>query len=467
MSYRSGEVDMTDAGLASLLVDALVGRWLYVADRDIWLKWVGTHWQPDRRKVLLQEALAVAEECEAGLGTIIDDKERGKARKAWLSRLSAASMRASISIAQSDPRIVVLQSNLDASATLLSTPSGTVDLSTGKLRPSDPEDRITMITTAPFDPGAASELWSSFLAEVTCGNDEMLSWLRAAVGMSLLGDQREQVAMFCHGIGANGKTTFFDTVLHAIGDYGAKGAPDLVSLSKFDRHPTELMDLCGRRMVVVDEIKGQTALDESKLKRINGGGKTKGRAMGKDFVEFPNTWSMWLDGNARPPVQGQDEGIWRRLRLVPWRLHVPDAQRDRTLPARLCAEASAVLAWAVQGCSEYLALGRLPVCAAIDDGTKAYRMEQDLIGAWLADVCAVDVWEPKPGAWTPAAQVQASAKAWCEANNVHPWRPQTLGQDLQRRGVESAKRGGMRGWAGLDIATTTQPYEQAHDRPWH
>ena len=67
---------MTDAGLASLLVDALVGRWLYVADRDIWLKWVGTHWQPDRRKVLLQEALAVAEECEAGLGTIIDDKER-------------------------------------------------------------------------------------------------------------------------------------------------------------------------------------------------------------------------------------------------------------------------------------------------------------------------------------------------------------------------------------------------------
>lgn len=459
MTFRTDQIDLTDTGMADALIAACAADWRYVHDLDTWLRWDGVVWRRDMVGGVLREARAVVEEARASIDAIGDDKAQRKALTAWTARQSTRALEAQVRIARVDPRVSLLAERLDAHPMLLATPSGVVDLATGRTRPAARELLLTRCTAAPYDPTAASDAWGGFIAQVTCGDAALAAWLQQAAGMTLIGDQRQQVAIFCHGLGSNGKTTFLDALAAALGDYAAKAAPDLVTVSRFDRHPTEVMDLAGKRMVVIDEFRGGAALDESRIKRLTGGGRTKARAMGKDFVEFPNTWQLWMDGNSRPTVHGQDDGIWRRLRLVPWHLRVAEADRDLSLPRKLAEARPAILRWAVDGCRAYLASGRLPACDAVDAGTRAYRLEQDMVGAWLADTYAVDAWVPdlRPSHWVATSQIMASATAWCEANHARPWPPNVLGQELQQRGCQSVKRGGIRGWLGLDPTAFAAP----------
>jgi putative DNA primase/helicase len=453
MSYRTNEIDLTDSGMADALIDVCGDDWRYVHDLDTWLRWDGVVWRRDKTGGILRQARSVVEQTVAAVDTIADDKQRTKAYTAWTNRQSAHALEAQVRLARVDAKVAVLSDKLDSHPLLLATPNGVLDLATGKMMPGAREMLITRSTNAKYNPEAQSDLWDHFMRAVTCDDKELATWLQHAVGMSLIGDQREQVALFCHGKGNNGKSTFLDALANAFGDYACKAAPDLVTASRNDRHPTEVMDLASMRFVVIDEFKEGAALDESKLKRLTGGGKTKARAMAKDFVEFRNTWQLWLDGNARPTVHGQDDGIWRRLRLVPWRLSVPSDQRDLELPTKMLDAADAILRWAVDGCRAYLAAGRLPACHAIDAGTRAYRMEQDLVGAWLADTYAMDIWKAdlsRSSNWTPSALVLASFKKWCDDNYMQPMAANALGQNLQQRGCEPEKRCGVRGWLGLD-----------------
>jgi len=447
MSYRSGDLDLTDAGMGDRLAAEVIQRWRYVADAGYWIRWSGTHWERDYGEGIVQEALAVVDELEGAV-----ELEGAAARRAWVARRSAASLRAQVSLARTAPALVVLVDRLDAEAEVIATPTGLVDLARGRLLPHDPSRLYTRCTRGRLDARADQGPWRALVAQLTCGDAELAAWLQRAVGMSLLGDQRSSIAPFCFGFGANGKTTFLQAISHAMGTYAGKAAADLVTASPHDRHPTEIMDLRALRLVVVDELRGAVSLDEAKLKRLTGGGRTKARAMGKDFVEFANTWQLWMDGNARPTVRGQDDGIWRRLRLVPWRHHVAEPDRDLALPTRLEAQADAILSWAVEGCVAYLRDG-LPPCAAIDAGTRAYRVEQDVVGQWLDDVAerGGDAWALDTTRWTPTSTVAESARRWCEAQSLHAWSPQRLAQELQSRGCSADRRGGIRGWRGLEI----------------
>ncbi len=190
----------------------------------------------------------------ATIDTIDEPDAQRKAVGAWVRRQSASALAAQLTLAAADPRLALVSAQLDAHPMILSAPNGTIDLATGRLRPADRFLLQTRCTAAPYDPAAQSDVWDRFLADVTCGDATLAEWLRQAVGMSLIGDQREQVAIFCYGLGRNGKTTFLDAIIATLGDYASKSAPDLVTTSIHDRHPTEVMDMCARRVVVVDEL---------------------------------------------------------------------------------------------------------------------------------------------------------------------------------------------------------------------
>ena len=464
MSYLAADLDLTDAGLGDALAAEVVQRWRYCADGGFWLRWGGTHWARDYGEGIVQEALAVVDEIEGA----VDLAGSSAARKAWVNRRSAASLRAQVSMARTTPAIVVMVAQLDVDAEVIATPTGLVDLRRGRLLPHDPARLYSRCTVGRLDAAADQSPWRAFIDQVACGDATLAAWLQRAVGMSLLGDQRSSLAPFCFGFGANGKTTFLQAISYALGTYAGKAAGDLVTASQHDRHPAEIMDLRALRFVVVDELRAAVALDEAKLKRLTGGGVTKARAMGKDFVEFPNTWQMWMDCNAGPTIRGQDDGIWRRLRLVPWRHHVPEADRDLDLPRRLEGMADAIFTWAVEGCVAYLRDG-LPVCAAIDAGTRTYRAEQDVVGQWLDDVAEYpdDGWALDAGKWSSTAAVAESARRWCEAQSLHAWSPQRLAQDLRARGCTDSRRGGVRGWQGLEIrAAATAAKWQGGSGTW-
>src|ERR1019366_7433657 len=98
---------------------------------------------------------------------------------------------------------------------------------------------------------------------------------------------------------------------------------------------------------------------------------------------------LWFAGNHLPRISGTDIGIWRRLALLPFAAEFAGTRDDKHMGQRLAAEASGILTWAVQGCTEWQHDG-LNVPDLVTNATTTYRQTQDHIGRFIADTCLTD-----------------------------------------------------------------------------
>ncbi|MGH7378091.1 MAG: DNA primase family protein, partial [Candidatus Methylomirabilales bacterium] len=248
---------------------------------------------------------------------------------------SDSRIRAMLSLAESEPGVPVEPGAFDADPWLFNCLSGTLDLRTGELRPHRREDLLTKLAPVDYDPGAKAPTWTAFLDHIMAGNREVIEYLQRAVGHALTGDVREQVLQFLHGTGANGKTTFLNAILDAVGDYGKQAAPELLTIKYGTEHPTGLADLRGCRFVASIEVEEGKRLAEVLVKQLTGGDRLKARFMRENFFEFTPTHKIFLAVNHKPVIRGTDHAIWRRIRLVPFTVTIPDAEQDKAATAPL------------------------------------------------------------------------------------------------------------------------------------
>ena len=178
----------------------------------------------------------------------------------------------------------------------------------------------------------------------TCGNSSA-----RLLGHALEGKVTAHILPILQGDGANGKSTLIDAIMYALGDYADAADPDLLRARTFDAHPTGVADLYGLRLALLHETDAGHRLAEGTVKRLTGGDRLKARRMREDFWSFDPSHTFVMLTNHKPLVGGTDEGIWRRLRLVPFEVVIPPAERDEDLGRKLAAEADAVLAWLVAG----------------------------------------------------------------------------------------------------------------------
>jgi putative DNA primase/helicase len=228
-----------------------------------------------------------------------------------------------------------------------------------------------------------------------------------------------------------------------------QAAPDLL-VAKKGSHPTELADLFGMRLVASIEVEDGSRLAESLVKQLTGGDRVKARRMRQDFWEFEPTHKVLMACNHKPQVRGTDNAIWRRIRLVPFTETIPPAEQDKQLPEKLRAEASGILAWAVEGCLEWRREG-LQEPEEVRRATAGYRSEMDVLGAFLRDCCEL-------GAEHNIAvkDLYGAYKFWCEENGERPETQRRFGSRLTERGGFERYRGGVDGghrWRGVRLLT--------------
>jgi putative DNA primase/helicase len=185
---------------------------------------------------------------------------------------------------------------------------------------------------------------------------EVRGFLQRLAGIGLLGAVVEHVLGILTGVGANGKSVLDKAIRYAFGDYACTAEPDLF-MHRDGGHPTGEMDLRGVRWVVVSETDKDRRLAEATMKRLTGGDTIRARRMRQDFVEFTPSHTPLLITNHLPNVSGDDAAIWRRLRVVPFGVVIPEKEQDNELDARLQLEADGILAWAVAGYRDYLERG--------------------------------------------------------------------------------------------------------------
>ena len=183
-----------------------------------------------------------------------------------------------------------------------------------------------------------------------CPTSRCAPILQRLAGVALLGEVREHILPIFIGTGANGKSTFCKALLHCLGDYGATAEADLFT-HRENAHPTGQMDLLGRRFVVVSETDEGKRLAEATMKRLTGGDPITARWMRQNNVTFTPSHLPVLVTNHLPKVSGDDPAIWRRIRVVPWNVAIPDDEQDKTLDAALQPKRTASCPGAWTGCA--------------------------------------------------------------------------------------------------------------------
>jgi len=337
------------------------------------------------------------------------------------------------SLRMAEPLLACQAAELDADPLLLGLPTGVLDLRTCMHREYHPTDRITLVAGCSFDPSAKSPIWDRFLSEIMGENQDLLDYLQRLAGYSLSGQRGEHLLPIFWGAGANGKSTFLASLQAMFGEYATTAAPGLLMVRNGSEHPTGLANLQGRRLVVTSETGESGRLNEEVIKLITGGDRISARKMREDFFEFDPTHQLVLQTNYRPRVTGTDNGIWRRLRLIPFIATIPEDRRDPLLPTKLKSELAGIFNWALQGWQKYQLHGfQTPV--TVTAATSEYRQASDSIGTFIAECCEVD--EIHTAA---SAELYRAYVSWCEEAGERARSQRDFGMRLAERGFESTR----------------------------
>ena len=238
-------------------------------------------------------------------------------------------------------------------------------------------------------PGNASSCprWLRFLDECTGSDAQLVGFLQRWFGYCLTGSVQEHALIFLYGAGNNGKSVFLNVLSGVLGDYAVTASMDVLTASKYDRHPTEIAALAGSRLVTASETDEGRLWAESRIKALTGGEPLSARFMRRDLFEFMPLFKLALSGNSLLTLHNCGAAMRRRFNLIPFD-QVPQAP-DPELGEKLRVEWPGILAWAIEGCSLWRREG-LGTAARIEQETDNYFRESDHFGGWLESCCELD-----------------------------------------------------------------------------
>ncbi len=254
------------------------------------------------------------------------------------------------------------------------------------VKPHAPTDMITKLADVDYNPQAKAPVFHKFLSEVL-PNENVRGFLQRYFGYSLTALTSEQVFAILHGEGRNGKSTLVDIMAKILSDYSTSiPIATLVNdnrAGKGSEATPDLARLPGARLVRSAEPREGLSFDESLIKGLISGEPLPVRRLNQDFIDIYPTFKLIISVNRKPTIKGNDDGIWRRVRLVPFEIQVEVGKEDKSLPEKLWDERSGILNWMIEGALDYFERGGLDAPEAVLMATQEYRDESDLVGSFV------------------------------------------------------------------------------------
>lgn len=411
-----------------------------------WHYWDGQRWAYDEGEARTRRALLKV--LKIAWNQAFQDSAQAREIRACMSN---SGQKGTLGIAAIMEEFSVTVDQLDAFPHLLNVANGTLDLTTGELRPHDPADLLTKITRGALAEGSGRAEWDAFLERVLPDAD-VRSYLQRVIGLALLGNVEEHILPIAIGVGSNGKGTFYEAVLHALGDYGHTAESDLFMKAKTNANAASpaIFALRGRRFVVCSETEEGAPIAAALMKNLTGGDPLTARALNKMPVTFDPSHTALLVTNHLPKVKGDDVSLWRRIRVIPFNVVIPEHERDGKLGSRLQLAADAILAWAYEGYQEYEANGMQPP-AAVKGATDKYQADSDDFGRFVTErldgsddtarTARGNLWE----AWT----------AWCRVEDVHAGAQGDFYKSLEKTYTQT-KSNGTRYFVGVRLLSEVE-----------
>jgi putative DNA primase/helicase len=449
----------TDLGNSERFVDAHHDSVLWCPARKSFLCWDGKRYAWDERGEVVKLAHATArsifhEAAEA------EGEEEQKAITKW-ALASQNESRINAMLSQSKPYLAVGMEELDRDPWLINCQNGTLDLRTSKLKAHDPADRITKIVPVDYDPEASCPRFLRFLNE-TLVDEAVIKFVKRYSGYTLTGITRERLLAILYGFGKNGKTTLSELLHEVLGDYARNTDVETLLIKKYQGVGNDVAALKGARFVSAAEVEKGRRLAESKVKQLTGRDTVTARFLFGENFDFKPEFKLWLSTNNKPVIQGTDDAIWDRIRLIPFTQRFDGPKADTKLPDKLRNELAGVFAWMVEGCLEWQEHG-LGEPESVRTATDRYRAEMDTLAAFLDEECVV-----APNSRVLAERLYQSYAVWCDNSGERKEPKKAFVARLQERGFERRREtaGVNKGryiWLGIGLQSGDEPPEDDGD----
>lgn len=383
----------SDMGNAQRFVDQQKENVRFCYQLGCWFVWDGKRWAKSENGEIIILAHEVVKSIYAEVSNCTgDDKRRSLAKHALRSegRRDVENM-----LECAKPYLFVGIDQLDQHPMLFNCRNGIVDLSNGDLIEHDRKYLLTKMADVDYDQNAKCPAFENFLKIITGGDQDLEFFLQRSVGYSLTGRTDEHCLFFLYGTGKNGKSTFVETMRRLMGDYSQRTDIEAIMQTFGGRGggaSPYIAALKGARFVVGSEMPEGRRLNESLVKDLTGGDAIVARNLYSPPFTFYPTYKLWLYGNYKPKVVGTDEGFWRRIRIIPFKVTIPkEIQRPMSeVMAEFEKELSGILTWAVYGCLLWQTNG-LQMPDAVKEATISYRGEQDLVQQFIEECCEMQM----------------------------------------------------------------------------
>ena len=413
-----------------------------------WHFWDGQRWQPDPGFHVRQEMATVVMKHISSLAIAKLVPE-----STFTEMQRSAGQEGALKLASSMPEFAITHNELDNQPHLLNCQNGTLDLTTLELRPHDPDDLLTQITTAAFDPSAHSQEWEDFLS-TALPDTQVREYLQRLIGYSLLGEVIDHVFPLLVGEGGNGKGTMYETIVHALGDYAAPASSSLLIQSRSDYLNADnaapaMLALKGKRFVVTSETPVNARLAVDRMKFLTGGDTITARGLyARTSTVFRPSHTLFMVTNHEPMLDSEDAAAWQRITTIPFNVRFRGTDREIPgLAARLRDSSGAVLSWAVEGLRHYRTQG-LAAPREVLSRTAQYHAKTDHVSGYIT---ARLVPTSSPSDRIPRTEMWNDWLAYSRAEGTEPGKQSEFYQRIERE-FPASKYSGTRVFTGVAFA---------------
>jgi putative DNA primase/helicase len=432
---QTQEADTIENRLSRTFTERYTGRAIYEdvgkGEGNWWHCDAVGIWEPDLNHWTVHEMKRLSEELAAD--------ERGAARRERMTQWKT--LQSALRLVAVERSMCIKPSRWSDSPDCVGTPEGVLDLSSGELRPAEPQEYFNRSVAVAPAKQADCPQFRDFILKLA-GNDQQLRDFILRLCGRALRFKREQHLAYWWGQGSNGKTTLAELIRRLAGDYAVSSEPSNFT-ARYEAarggHDTEMAELRGARLVVSSEVRAKAVWDTARLKKMLGGDEITARvAYGRSSQKFVPGFDVWMYGQELPDLGKVDEAVRRRIYIIPcrWQLLRPDMReaererivaemkalgleaqyRDLKLPESLWAEAPAILRLLVEHSVDELRNGLRPPQKVLDLTEGYYEsQENSSFDEWVAE-CVVRA-EPEIGRKGETGQkLRDNCAAWHKRN---------------------------------------------------
>jgi len=442
---------LTEVGNAERLFGFHGDNLRYCPDTKAWLHWENGCWSWDRDGSKLRQLAA-------DLSMSIYDEGRSHLHQAehfikWARKSGEKrTIESATKLLADRHELRVPLAHIDNDNFLMGIDNGrqVVDLRTGCIRMARQSDMITKSARVrSVGDESKAVRWKKFLDDIFLGDQQMIDWMQRFLGYSLTGSTSEQIFMFAFGRGSNGKGVLASVMREVWGDYYRTISSDaLMEQRRSSGAATpELADLVGARLIISGETERGCVLSEAFVKTATGEDEIPCRQLYGEKFQYMPQFKLFMAGNYKPTIRGTDNGIWRRVRLVPFNRKFEKHEMDKQLGAKLAVEREHIFAWILAGCMKWQAQGLGDQPGAVEHATREYREKEDVIGEWLSEICSFG-----PEKTTGARDLFSKYQAWALANGYRPMSEKSFRENmLERAGISSTRGAAGVKYKGISV----------------